>query len=151
MKSKTCKLWLILICAVCAAYLGCARREAEPTPPEPVRPASVARPALAFNPVPGAAENVKEAVLTSQSLPSLQSQLEIRTIIVQGGQQISLPVPNEGIYEVRAGSLAVIENGQTQKRDRGDIWQVAKGSRVTVQAYDELAVIRAIYLVTGRK
>ena len=133
---------------LCAA---CKQKELEPTPPEVVRPAAVVRPALQFQSVAGAAEAVKEATLTKQPLPQLHSRLEIRTMVVQAGQPVTLPMEYEGLLEVRAGSLASGTENNHQQRHRGEIWQVAKGERVMLRASGELAVVRAVYLVPGDK
>ena len=84
-------------------------------------------------------------------LPQIHSRLELRTIIVQAGKQLTLPMQYEGVLEVRAGSLATgTENNRVVHR-RGEMGQVSKGDRVTLQASGELAVLRAIYLVPGEK
>jgi hypothetical protein len=62
-----------------------------------------------------------------------------------------LPVEYEGVMELRAGSVATIVEGKSQPHKRGEMWEVAKGSSVTLQASGELAVLRAIYLVPDQK
>jgi len=135
----------VLLCA------GCKQKELEPTPPEPVRPAAVVHPAFEFQPVPGAPEVAKQATLMKQSLPQLRSRIEIRTMVVQAGKPVTLPMEYEGFLEVRAGSIASFAEASRTQRHRGELWQVAKGERVTLQASGELAVIRAVYLVPGEK
>lgn len=130
---------------------GCKQKELEPTPPEPTRPAVAMRPALQFKPVSGVGESVQEAHLVTQSLPQLHSRLEIATIIIQAGKPVILPMQHEGILELRAGSLATVVENNRQTHRRGDMWQIAKGDRVTLQASGELAVIRTIYLIPGEK
>ena len=70
---------------------------------------------------------------------------------MQAGKPVTLPGQYEGVLELRAGSLSTGVENSRQVRHRGDMWQVAKGERVTLQASGELAVVRAIYLVPGEK
>src|SRR5712691_2216104 len=86
------KVWSGMVCAIALVAAGCALKEAEPTPPEPVRPAAVLRPAPQFKPVTGAGEGVEEAGLVTQPLPHLRSRLEIRTMLVPAGKPVTLPV-----------------------------------------------------------
>ena len=152
MTRKPSSIWLGMACAAISVLgMSCAQKELEPTPPEQVRPATVMRPAPEFKAVKGSAEAVQEAGLTSQPLPQLRSHLEIRTILVRGGQPVGLPVDYEGILELRTGSAATITDGKRQPHQPGEMWQVQKGSRVTVQASGELAVLRAIYLIPSEK
>lgn len=130
---------------------GCAKKELEPTPPEATRPAPVTRPALQFNAVSDLGDDVQEASLNTQVLPQLHSRLELRTIVVQAGKQLTLPMQYEGVLELRAGSLATGTANNRVVHRRGEMWQVSKGERVTLQASGELAVLRAIYLVPGEK
>lgn len=130
---------------------GCKQKDLEPTPPEPTRPAAIQRPAPQFRPVAGTAESVQEAELTTLSLPQLHSRLVIRTLLVRAGKPVTLPIQQESILELRAGSLATVVENNRQERHRGEIWQVAKGDRVVLQASGELAVVRAVYLVSGQR
>jgi hypothetical protein len=131
---------------LCAA---CKQKELEPTPPELARPAAIVRPALQFQPVAGATDGVKEAILIKQSLPQLHSRLEIRTLVVQAGKPVTLLMEHEGLLEVRAGILASGTENNLQQRHRGEMWQVAKGEHVVLRASGELAVFRALYLISG--
>jgi hypothetical protein len=146
--SKRC---LPLMCIVFLSSMGCGRKELEPTPPERAHTAAVMRPTLQFKKVLGAAGDVQEAGLTMLLLPRLRSRLEIQTIIVQAGKPVTLPMRYEGLMELRAGSLSTGEELHRQVRQRGEMWQVAKGERVTLEAFGELAVVRAIYLAPGTK
>lgn len=145
------KACVILLGATVMFDLGCAKKDLEPTPPEVTRPEPVTRPAQQFKAVSGVGEDAQEASLNTQVLPQLHSRLEIRTIVVQAGKPVTLPVQYEGVLELRAGSLATGEEGNRVVHRRGEMWQVAKGERVTLQASGELAVLRAIYLVPGGK
>ncbi len=151
MRERLRKVWIAVAIAAGLVSASCARKELEPTPPEVARPVTPPRPEVQFKPVKGAPEAVKEASLLTQALPQLHSRLDIRTIIVAAGEPVTLPVENEGILEVRAGTLATIVDGKPQPHQRGEMWQVARGSRITLRASGELAVVRAIYLVPGEK
>ncbi len=151
MRKQVLRMSFVLAGIVCLCNAGCQKKELEPTPPEPVRAAAPARPTPQFNAVAGAGEEVQEARLTSQALPQLHSRLEIATMIVQAGKPITLPMQHEGLLELRAGSVASGAGEARQVHHRGDMWQVGKGERVTLQAFGELAVVRAIYLVPGDK
>jgi len=141
----------ILVGATVIFDLGCAKKELEPTPPEVTRPAPMMRPALHFKAVSDLGQDVQEASLNTQLLPQLHSRLELRTIVVEAGKQLTLPMQYEGVLELRAGSLAIGTESTRAIHRRGEMWQVYKGERVTLQASGELAVIRAIYLVPGEK
>ena len=130
--------------------VGCKEKELEPTPPEPARSPAATRPAPQFEPITGVGE-AQEAHLATYPLPQLHSRLEIVTIVVQAGKPITPPMKYEGLMELRAGSLATVTENNRQTRHRGDMWQVAKGDRITLQASGELAVVRAIYLIPGEK
>ena len=138
-----------VVCLTALIDLGCSRREAEPTPPEAVLPAPVQRAAPQFRPVAGA-EGLQETVLFTQPLPDLRSHLEIRTILIPAGRPVTLESAYEGVLEVRAGSVTHVVGDQRRVRERGELWQVAKGSRVVLQAAGELAALRAIYLIPDR-
>lgn len=150
-RSVAWKQAVVFVGALSLLYEGCKQKDLEPTPPESARPAAIVRPALQFQPVAAAPEAVKEATLTKQLLPQLHSRLEIRTMVVQAGKPVTLPMAYEGFLEVRAGSLASTVETNLKQRHRGELWQVAKGERVTLQASGELAVVRAVYLVPGEK
>jgi hypothetical protein len=104
-----------------------------------------------FKQIPGAPEGAQEARLFTHSLPQIHSRLEIRTILVPAGKPVTFVAENEGIFELRTGAVATVSEGKTAKRQRGEIWQAAKGSRITLEASGELAVVRAIYLVADEK
>jgi hypothetical protein len=139
-----------VVCAGGLLLAACVGRNAEPTPPEPVRPGAVIRPATQFRPVAGANE-MQETTLLSQPLPTLGVHLEIRSVVVPAGREVSLPIEYDGVLEVRTGSVSTIADGQRQARQRGEIWQVARQSRVVLQAGGELAVLRAVYVVPEPK
>lgn len=141
---------LVLTGSLAIVSAGCVRKELEPTPPEPVRPAPVLRAQAQYQPVKGAEQGARETSLTTQALPQLRSHLDVRTIQIRAGAPVSLPVEFEGVFELRAGSVATIEDGKPHRHERGEMWHVNKGS-ATLQAFGEFAVVRAIYLVPGEK
>jgi hypothetical protein len=151
MLNTTSKICLVLAGAVTLFCAGCRKKELEPTPSESIRPPAALRPALQFRPVAGVADAVKEADIMTQSLPQLHSRLLIRTIVVPAGRPVTLTMEHEGLLELRAGSLVSVAENNRQEHRRGEIWQVAKGERVTLQVFGELAVVRAVYLVPGEK
>jgi hypothetical protein len=154
MTSKTARNALLTISGV--AFLtcaGCARKETElePTPAEEARPAPILRPQPQFRPVKAEGEEVREAHLTTHVLPQMHSRLDIRTVLVAAGKPTTLTMENEAVLEIRAGALSNIARGQSQRMERGEMWHVAKGERVTLQAFGEIAVVRVIYLLPGEK
>jgi hypothetical protein len=151
MRDSLWKACFLLLAAISLFDASCGKKDLEPTPPESERPASTTRPAPQFKAVSGTGENIQEASLINQILPQLHSRLEIRTLIVQAGKPVILPVQYEGILELRAGSVTTGGEKNRQAHRRGDIWQVAKGERVTLQASGELAVLQAVYLVPGER
>jgi predicted RecA/RadA family phage recombinase len=100
-----------------------------------------------FKPIAGAPEGTREATIFTHALPRVRARLEIRTIIVPAGKPVTLVAENEGVFEIRAGSASDESEGKTKKLKRGEVWQVSKGTRVTLRAEEELAVVRAIYLI----
>jgi len=128
---------------------GACKRESEPTPPELARPAILQSAPPVFNPIHG--DTIREAVLLRQPLPLLRSRLEIRTVLVRGGVPASFLATSEGVMEVRSGSVWTVIGGTRQQRQRGEMWTVPKGARVTLEGSGQVAVLRAIYLVAGEK
>jgi hypothetical protein len=90
-------------------------------------------------------------MLLSHSLPEIKSHLEIRTILVQAGEPISLTAEHDGVFELRTGDLALMEDGKPRPMRRGEMWQVNRGAKVTLKASGEVAVVRAIYVIAGEK
>jgi hypothetical protein len=144
--SVACLDWT---CALTLVGAGCSRKADSPA--DAVRPAQALRPAPQFGPVKGAGEALQAATLVTEPLPQLRSHLAILTILLRGGEPVSLPIEHEGVLEVRAGSVTTSVDGHREVRERGAMWRVAQGSRVVLQAPGELAVLQAIYLVPGEK
>jgi hypothetical protein len=141
---------LVSATAVCLALSSAARwRQPESAS---IESAAQERQVLApqFKPIAGAPEGTQEASVFTQALPQVHARLEIRTILVPAGKPISFAVENEALFELRTGSLATVSDGKTEARQRGDMWQLSRGSQVTLQASGELAALRAIYLIPNQ-
>ncbi len=141
-------VWLrscVLVSLLSLVASGCAARE--PTPPEPVRPPRVLRPAPEFKPVKGAEMAMSQATVFVEDLPSIGARMEIRIISVRPHDSAALPTDHEAALEVRSGELETIIDGDRQERHAGDMWLVAQGSRVRLNVLGEHAVIQAIYLI----
>ena len=154
MTSKTARNALLAVSGVAfLACAGCARKgkELEPTPAEVARPAPILRPQPEFRPIKAVGEEVREAHLTTHVLSQMHSRLDIRTVLVPAGKPTTIAMENEAVLEIRAGALSNIAGGQSQRLERGDMWHLAKGEQITLQAFGELAVVRVIYLLPGER
>ena len=147
---RVSRVWFGIACAVWLVTAGCSRNELEPTPAEVERPAVVRPPAPVFQAVPGV-QSLQQTTLMTYPLPHLKSHLDIRTTLVRAGEPVVLNVEHDGVFELRTGSLTLIVDDKPTSLARGYMWQVAKGSKVTLQAKGELAVVRAVYVVPGEK
>lgn len=145
--SNFCFAW---VCAILLGSVGCTRTQVEPTPAEVERPIATRHAPPVFQPVAGN-KRVHQAMLMSHSLPEIKSHLEIRTILVQAGDPISLTAEHDGVFELRTGDLALMEDGKPRPMRRGEMWQVNRGAKVTLKASGEVAVLRAIYVIAGEK
>jgi hypothetical protein len=148
--STTSKFWLAWVYAILLGGAGCTRTQVEPTPAEVERPAVTRHPPPVFQPVAGSAA-VRQAMLMSHPLPELKSHLDIRTILVRAGDPVSLTQEHDGVFELRTGDVALIEDGKPRPIGRGEMWQVNRGDKVTLKASGEVAVLRAIYLIAREK
>jgi len=90
-------------------------------------------------------------MLISHPLPEFKSHLDIRTILVRAGDPVPLIPEHDGVFELRTGDLALIEDGKPKPMRRGEMWQVSRGTKVTLKASGEVAVVRAIYVIAGKK
>src|SRR5262249_55236399 len=63
------------------------------------------------------------------------------------GAQVFSP-EHEVALELRGGRLLTVINGERTELQPGNIWLVPKGTRLPLQAQGELAVLRAIYLIS---
>ena len=149
-RSTPSKFWFAWVGAILLGAAGCTRKQVEPTPAEVERPAVTRHAPPVFQPVEGN-ERVRQAMLMSHPLPQLKSHLDIRTILVQAGDPVSLTPEHDGVFELRTGDLALIGDGKPRPMGRGEMWQVNRGAKVTLKASGEVAVIRAIYLIAGEK
>jgi hypothetical protein len=149
-RSTTSKFWFAWVCAILLGGAGCIRTQVEPTPAEVERPAVTRHAPPVFQPVAGN-EAVRQAMLMSHPLPTLKSHLDIRTIVMRAGDPVSLTTEHDGVFELRIGDLALIEDGKPRPMGRGEMWQVNRGAKVTLKASGEVVVVRAIYVIAGEK
>jgi len=149
-RSTAFKFGFTWVCAISLGGAGCTRTQIEPTPAEVERPAASRHAPGVFQPVAGN-EGVRQAMLMSHTLPELKSHLEIRTILVRAGDPVSLTPEHEGVFELRTGDLALVEDDKPRPMRRGEMWQVNRGAKVTLKASGEVAVVRAIYVVADQK
>jgi hypothetical protein len=126
---------------------GCATTESdEDEPPvEPARHAQKLRAPLEYQPVEGSQGALRQATLYSQRVSSLATNLEVRSIILLP-RGFSLPTDRETLLEVLTGEVLTVNGDERKAHPTGDIWLVGKGSRVTLKAKGEIAVLRSISL-----
>jgi hypothetical protein len=128
--SRTVQSVLLLFGSALLLFAGCARTEVdEEAPQEPVRHAQKLRPPLEYRAIEGTQGALRQAVLYSQKVPALATDLE-------------------ALVEVRAGEVWTVSGAERKAHPSGDIWLVGKGSHVTLKAKGEMAVVRAISLAS---
>jgi hypothetical protein len=146
--SRTVQSVLLLFGSALLLFAGCAKTEVdEEAPPEPVRHAQKLRPPLEYRAVEGTQGALREAVLYSQKVPALATDLEVRSMLVLARESV-LPTDRETLVEVRAGEVWTVSGAERKAHPTGDIWLVGKGSHVTLKAKGEMAVVRAISLAS---
>lgn len=138
---------LFLVCAV--FWTCCLGAQNQPAERDAGAQSQASASAPQFRPVAGAPEGTREATVFALGLPRVHSRLEIRTILVPAGKPVTLAAENEAVFEIRAGSASDLSEGKSRKLQRGEVWHVSKGARITLQAAEELAVVRALYLIPG--
>ena len=139
-------IWLFGVALLFIA--GCGRTEVdEEAPAEPVRHAQKLRPPLEYHAVEGTQGALRQAVLYSQKVPALATDLEVRSMLLLP-REVTLPTDRETLVEVRAGEIWASTGGERKAHPTGDIWLVAKGSHVTLKAKGEIAVLRSILLAS---
>jgi hypothetical protein len=128
---------------------GCATTEndEEQAPSEPARHAQKLRAPLEYQPVEGTQGVLRQAALYSQKVPSLNANLEVRSILLLP-RESAFPADRETLLEVLAGDVLAVNGEERKAHPTGDIWLVGKGARVTLKAKGEIAVLRAISLNT---
>lgn len=148
MNAKRCsrRVSLAPVAILALFTVGCASFR-EPTPPESVRPARALRSEPRFTPVPGAEKAMRQTILHVEKLPAVGARLEIRTVVVLPGNNLALPTDHEAVFEVRSGDIETVTDGERRTRRPGDMWLVARGSRVGVRVLGQMAVVRVIYVV----
>jgi hypothetical protein len=128
---------------------GCTTTESdeEEAPAEPARHAQKLRAPLEYQAVEGTQGALRQATLYSQKVPSLASTLEVRSMILLPRDSV-YPADRETLFEVLTGEVLTVNGDERKAHPTGDIWLVAKGSRVTFKAKGEIAVLRAISLAS---
>lgn len=140
----------VALAFVALAALSCDRNK-EPTPQEQPRPTPARRQAALFAPVKGAEHGMQEATIFVERLPSIGGRLEIRTLSILKQHDGVLLTENEAILELRSGELTTLIDGKRQERRAGEMWQVARGSRIGFDVRGEQAVVRVIYMIREQR
>lgn len=140
---------LLLIAGSLLLVGGCGTTdtEEEVAPAEPARHVQKLRPPLEYQAVEGTQGLLRQATLYSQNVPPLAATIEVRSILVSPRESV-LPTDRETLLEVLTGDVLTIDGSQRKAHPTGDIWLVGKGSRVTLKAKGEIAVLRAISLAS---
>jgi hypothetical protein len=138
---------LLLFSAALLVLAGCRKTDVdeEGVPTEPVRHAQKLRPPLEYRSVEGTSGALRQAVLFSQSVPALASELEVSSMSLLP-REVSFPADRETLLEVRAGEVTTIDGNDRKDHPTGDMWLVRKGSQLKVKAKGEIAVLRSISL-----
>jgi hypothetical protein len=132
---------LLLLLAGCRS----TENDEEEAPVEPARHAQKLRPPLEYQAVEGSQGGLRQATLYSQKVSSLGTSLEVRSMILLP-RDSRLPADRETLLEVLTGDVLTVNGDERKAHPTGDIWLVAKGSRVTLKAKGEIAILRAISL-----
>jgi hypothetical protein len=139
---------LLLFASALLLFGGCARTEVdEEAPTEPVRHAQKLRPPAEYRAVEGTQGALRQAVLYSQNVPALATQLEVRSMLLLP-REVTLPSDRETLVEVRAGEVWSVSGDERKAHPTGDLWLVGKGSHVMLKAKGEIAVLRTISLAS---
>jgi hypothetical protein len=138
---------LLLLAGMLLLLAGCATTESdeEVAPAEPARHAQKLRAPLEYQAVEGTQGALRQASLYSQRVSSLASNLEVRSMILLPRDTV-YPVDRETLLEVLTGGVLTVTGDERKAHPTGDIWLVAKGSRVILKAKGEIAVLRAMSL-----
>lgn len=144
--SRIARRVLLLLGSALLLLAGCAKTEVdEEAPAEAVRHAQKLRPPVEYRTVEGTQGALRQAVLYSQKVPALTTDLEVRSMLLFP-REATLPSERETLVEVRAGEVWAVSGTERKSHPTGDIWMVGKGSHVTLKAKGEIAVLRTISL-----
>jgi hypothetical protein len=124
---------------------GCA--PLEPTPPPVPRLPQIVRPASPLTPVKGAEASLREALLFTEKLPAIGTELQIRTIVANPDTVSTLTADHETVWELRSGEVETVVDGTKQVRRLGELWVVSARARTEIRVLSQLAVLRAIHVV----
>jgi hypothetical protein len=142
-------LLLLLTCAL-LLLAGCSRSSEEgddeaETPAEPARHAQKLREPLHYQAVEGTQGALREATLYSQRVPSLGSEVEVRSLLLLPRETV-YAADREALVEVLTGEVWVGTGKERKAHPTGDIWLIPKGSHSALKAKGEIAVLRTISL-----
>lgn len=132
-------LWMV----GCGAKESSETAEDEAAPSLPARGAQKPRVAPEYKTVEGTEGGIRQATLYKQKVPSLDSTLEIRSLLVLP-KKSALLTDRETLYEVLRGEVESESGDERKPHGTGDLWMVSKGVRVTLKAKGEIAVLRTI-------
>jgi len=138
----TCALLLL---AGCNSATEEGDDEAE-TPVEPARHAQLLREPLRYQAVEGTQGALRQATLYSQKVPSLGSEVEIRSLLLLPRETV-YAADREALVEVLTGEVWTGTGKERKAHPTGDIWLIPKGSRATLKSKGEIAVLRTISLI----
>jgi len=132
---------------LCALTIGCA--ELEPTPPDDkLRALPILRSAPQFRPMEGTDGLMREAPVYATTLALPGARIEIRTIVVRPERVVRFSSNHDVALEVRSGEVEMTAGGKRDLQRPGDRWFVPANSASELRVIGQLAVIRAIYLVS---
>ena len=77
--------------------------------------------------------------------------LEIRNLLMGRGTTETIPTPTRILMEVRQGAITATTSQGKHEWRQGDFWAVENDSSLTIQNDGEVAVIRAIYIIEGKR
>jgi hypothetical protein len=140
---------LLLLVAAILVLASCSSSEegedeAE-TPVEPARHAQKLREPLQYQAIEGTKGALRQATLFTQKVPSLASDLEVRSLLLLPRETVYV-ADREALVEVLTGEVWAGTGAERKVHPIGDIWLIPKGSHATLKAKGEIAVLRAISL-----
>ncbi len=81
------------------------------------------------------------AVIPETPAATVQKRVRVQQWIIDGGQQVSIPLSGSVLVELKAGELTTVINGKRQERREGAFWTVPEGSTMTIETEDDAVVI----------
>ena len=137
----------VLVLSFCLLMTSCA--ELEPTPlDDKHRPLPVLRSTPQFRAIEGTEGFIREAPLFATGLALQGARIEIRTLVVRPDRVVKFSSNHDVALEVRSGEIEMTASGKRDLQRPGDQWFVPANSTSELRVVGQLAVLRAIYLVT---